>query len=190
MARIALFVIVPVWIGLAGCTAIAVDPHAGFPQVAQLVAERVGREIVQTPDLEEAPPPPEAIMTWLQDGLSADEAVQIALLNNRSLQALYTRLGVAQADLVQASLLHNPVVDAGSGFPLPRGIADLAFGVALDFIDFLYVPLRKRVALARFEETMLRIAAEVLDLTWRTQTAFYRHQANEQMLELRRQVAA
>jgi cobalt-zinc-cadmium efflux system outer membrane protein len=30
----------------------------------------------------------------------------------------------------------------------------------------------------------------VLDLAWRTQMVFYRHQANEQMLEMRRQVAA
>ncbi|MGH7966004.1 MAG: hypothetical protein ACRERD_30005, partial [Candidatus Binatia bacterium] len=46
------------------------------------------------------------------------------------------------------------------------------------------------MATAKFEETKLRVAAEVLDFAWRTQTAFSRHQANEQMLEMRRQVAA
>ena len=60
----------------------------------------------------------------------------------------------------------------------------------MDFIDFLYTPLRKRVAAAKFEETKLRVAAEVLDIVWRTRTAFYRHQANEQMMEMRRQVVA
>jgi cobalt-zinc-cadmium efflux system outer membrane protein len=126
----------------------------------------------------------------LKDGLSEHDAVQIALLNNRDLQALYARLGIAQADLVQASLLHNPVIDALTGFPVGGGIVDLSFGVAMDVIDLLYTPLRKRVAAARFEETKLRVAGEVLDVVWRTQTAFYHQQSNEQMLEMRRQVVA
>jgi cobalt-zinc-cadmium efflux system outer membrane protein len=167
-----------------------VDPRADFPQVSQLVTERAGKEVAWTPGTEEAPPALGAIAARLKDGLTEDAAVQIALLNNRNLQALYARLGIAQADLVQASLLHNPVVDAASGFPVGGGMIDLNFGIAMDFIDFLYVPLRKRVATARFEETKLRVAAEVLDLTWRTQRAFYQHQANQQMLEMRRQVVA
>jgi cobalt-zinc-cadmium efflux system outer membrane protein len=175
---------------LSGCTAVAVDPNAGFPQVSQLVTERAGKEVAWTPGVEETPPMLEVIDRRLKDGLSEDDAVQIALLNNRNLQALYAQLGIAQADLVQASLLHNPVVDAITGFPVGGGIVDLSFGVAMDFIDLLYVPLRKRVATAQFEETKLRVAAEVLDLAWRTQTAFYQYQANEQMLEMRRQVAA
>jgi cobalt-zinc-cadmium efflux system outer membrane protein len=132
----------------------------------------------------------EAIQARLKDGLSEDDAVQITLLNNRNLQALYARLGIAQADLVQASLLHNPVVDFTAGVPVSGGLVDLGFDAAMDFIDLLYTPLRKRVATAKFEETKLRVTAEVLDLAWRTQTAFYRHQANEQKLELRQQVVA
>lgn len=177
-------------VGLGGCSAVAVDPHAGFPQVSQLVSERAGQEITWIPGTEESPAALEPINARLKDGLSEPDAVQIALLNNRDLQALYTRLGIAQADLVQASLLHNPVIDALTGFPVGSGIVDLGFGAALDVIDLLYTPLRKRVAAAKFEETKLRVAAEVLDVVWRTQIAFYRHQASEQMLELHRQVVA
>jgi len=190
MKRLTLFCAVMLTAGPGGCTAIAVDPHAGFPEVSQFVTERAGKEVVWAPDAEEAPPALEVIKTRLKDGLSADDAVQIALLNNRDLQALYSRLGIAQADLVQASLLHNPVLDAAAGFPVGGGAVSLNPSVAIDFIDLLYTPLRKRVAVAKFEETKLRVTAEVLDLAWRTQTAFYRHQANEQMLEMRRQVAA
>ncbi|MBI3246109.1 MAG: TolC family protein [Deltaproteobacteria bacterium] len=185
-----LFFIVLAAAGLNGCTAIAVDPHAGFPQVSQLVNERVGQEIAWVPGPEEAAPVPTTISARLKKGLNETDSVQIALLQNRNLQALYTRLSIAQADLVQASLLHNPVVDLSSGFPVAGGVVDLGFGMAMDFIDLLYTPLRKRVATAQFEETKLRIAAEVLEVVWQTQTAFYRHQANEQMLELRHQVAA
>lgn len=185
-----LFCVVLTATGLSGCTAIAVDPHAGFPRVSQLVTERVGNEISWTPGPEETAPAAEALAVRLKNGLNETDAVQIALLQNRNLQALYTRLGIAQADLVQASLLHNPVVDLTTGFPVVGGVVDLGFGAAMDFIDFLYTPLRKRVATAQFEETKLRIAAEVLEVVWQAQTAFYRHQANAQRLELRRQVAA
>lgn len=190
MKRLVPFCIVIITTGLSGCAAVAVDPQAGFPEVSQLVNERVGQQITRTPDVEETPPALEAIRIQLQDGLREDEAVQITLRNNHELQVLYARLGIAQADLVQASLLHNPVVDVTTGFPVAGGIVDLSFGIAMDFIDLLYTPLRKRVAAAKFEEVKLRVAAEVLDFAWRTQTAFYQHQANEQMIEMRRQVAA
>jgi cobalt-zinc-cadmium efflux system outer membrane protein len=167
-----------------------VDPTAGFPQVSQLVQERIGKEVSWTSGTEESPAVREAVTSRLKDGLSEQDAVQIALLNNHDLQAIYTRLGIAQADLVQASLLHNPVIDALTGFPVGGGIVDLGFGAAIDVIDLLYTPLRKRVMAAKFAETKLRVTAEVLDVAWRTQTAFYRYQANEQMSELRRQVVA
>lgn len=190
MKRWSLAGLVLTTVGLGGCSAVAVDPQAGFPQVSHMVTARVGKDISRTPGVEETPSAQEATTTRVKDGLNEDAAVQIALLNNHELQALYARLGIAQADLVQASLLHNPVLDAAAGFPLSGGAVSLNPGIAIDFIDFLYTPLRTRVAAAKFEETKLRVAAEVLDVAWRTQTAFYRHQANEQMLEMRRQVAA
>lgn len=190
MDRVSYVCVLMLTVGFCGCSAVAVDPHAGFPQVSQLVSDRSGQEITWIPGVEESPVALEVINARLKDGLSEHAAVQIALLNNRDLQALYTRLGIAQADLVQASLLHNPVIDALTGFPVGGGIVDLGFGAAVDVIDLLYTPLRKRVTAAKFEETKLRVTAEVLDVVWRTQTAFYRHQANEQMLELRRQVVS
>ena len=89
MKRPALFCFVIMMAGLDGCAAVPVDPNAGFPQVSKLVRERAGKEIAWTPGTEEAPPAREAIETRLKDGLSEDDAVQIALLNNRDLYALY-----------------------------------------------------------------------------------------------------
>jgi hypothetical protein len=39
------------------------------------------------------------VRALLHDTLTADGAVQVALLNNRDLQALYAELGVAQAGM-------------------------------------------------------------------------------------------
>ncbi len=169
-----------------GCASVAVDPEAGFPGVAATVQERIDRRGVWSrgqADDESA----RAVAELLAGGLDADEAVQIALLNNRELQATYADLGVAQADLVQASLLHNPVLGVEAGFG--GGAVDLLFSLAVDVVDLFYVPLRKRAASADYEEAQLLAAGRVLDVAWTTGTTFYAHQADEQMLEMRRQIA-
>ena len=108
----------------------------------------------------------------------------MALLNNRELQAVYAELGVAQADLVQAGLLTNPVFDGAALFPVAGGPVKLDLSVAVRFLDIFYLPLRKRVAAARFEEAKLQVTGAVLDFAATVRAAFYRHQANEQRLEL------
>jgi cobalt-zinc-cadmium efflux system outer membrane protein len=45
----------------------------------------------------------------LEDGLSEDEAVAVALWNNAQFQADLTALGFARADLIEAEMLPNPV---------------------------------------------------------------------------------
>ena len=59
------------------------------------------------------------VESLLKRPLTADAAVQIALLNNRRLQAAYNELAVAEAELVQASLPPNPTFSlmriSGSG---------------------------------------------------------------------------
>src|SRR5690242_18874050 len=51
------------------------------------------------------------VRTLLATELTPEAAIQIALLNNRNLQAMYEDLSLAQADLVEAGLLKNPVFD-------------------------------------------------------------------------------
>jgi outer membrane protein, heavy metal efflux system len=120
--------------------------------------------------------------------LTVDEAVQIALLNNRRLQSVYSELGVAQADLVQAGLFKNPIFHTAVLFLQKGGRPELEIGADMNFLDVFYVPLRKRVAAARFEEAKLLVSGKVLDFAAHVRTAFYTHQANEQLLELRQTI--
>ena len=53
-----------------------------------------------------APLPPD---TSIEDGLTSQEAVAIALWNSPSFQATLADLGIVRADLVEAGLLRNPV---------------------------------------------------------------------------------
>ena len=172
--------------GAAGCA--SVDLSAGFPDVSTAVEQRTASVVVWNRGTDLDPEVAERARSLLHAKLTADAAVQLALLNNRDLQAMYADLGLAQADLVHAGLFKNPVLDAAVLFPLTGARPDLQLGVAVSLLDALYVPLRKRVAAARFEEAKLRVTGGVLDFAAQVRAAFYIHQADEQAVELRQTI--
>jgi len=171
---------------LTGCTTF--DQRAGFADLSAAVQDRSGLRLAWNLGTELEAQVAEEVRGLLAGKLTAETATQIALLNNRDLQALYAELGVAQADLVQAGLLENPIFDLSATFPLEGGDPDLELGVALGFLNIFYMPLRKRVAEAQFEAAKLRVTGEVLDFAARVRAAFYRHQANAQMVDLLRAI--
>jgi outer membrane protein, heavy metal efflux system len=173
-------------LGLTGCA--SVDLSAGFPEVGAAVEERASTRIVWNQGTELDQEAAEQVRSLLRRKLTVDDALQVAMLNNRDLQTIYADLGLAQADLVQAGLFKNPVLDAAILFPLSGVRPDLQLSVIVNLLDALYVPLRKRVAAAQFEEAKLRVTGAVLDFTAQVRRAFYVHQANEQLVELRRTI--
>jgi cobalt-zinc-cadmium efflux system outer membrane protein len=172
---------------LTGCTTVSLN--AGFSDVSALVEERAGLKAFWNNGTDLDKEAGEKLASLLKNKLTVDDAVQIALLNNRELQANYADLGVAQADLVQAGLLNNPIFDGAIKWATPGGgKPDLELAVVMNFLDIIYLPLRKRVAVARFEETKTRVSGMVLDFAARVRTAFLLYQANQQMLELRQTI--
>src|SRR5919108_238279 len=169
------------------CTSIAIN--AGFDDVRATVEDRSKLTIFWNNGSDLDKQATEKLSSLLKGKLTADHAVQIALLNNRDLQALYLELGIAQADLVQAGLLRNPIFDGSVLFPVRGGgRPDLELSVVMNFLDIFYVPLRRRVAAARFEEVKTQVTGAVLDFAGRIRTAFFLHQANAQLLELRQSI--
>jgi len=172
---------------LNGCASVALN--AGFDEVKATVEERAAIKIYWNNGTDLDKEAAEKLGSLLKDKLTVDDAVQIGLINNRELQAVYSDLGVAQADLVQAGLLNNPIFDGAIKWATPGGgKPDLELAVVMNFLDIIYLPLRKRVAAARFEEAKTRVSGMVLDFAARVRTAFLTHQANQQMLELRQTI--
>jgi cobalt-zinc-cadmium efflux system outer membrane protein len=172
---------------LNGCATVTLN--AGFTDVSALVEERGGGKLFWNNGTELDREAAEKLESLTRNKLTDNDAVQIALLNNRELQAVYADLGIAQTDLVQAGLLSNPIFDGAIKWPTPGGgKPELELAVVMNFLDIFYLPLRKRVAAARFEEAKTRVSGIALDFAGRVRTAFFSHQANEQMLELRQSV--
>ncbi len=168
-------------VGLGGCT--TTSPDGAFDEVAQTVGKRSGKRVAWNRDAQEIAPTKAEIRKLLSRTLTASSAVQIALLNNRRLQATYAELGIAQADLAQATRLPNPIVDGSITFT-DDGVTNLAFGGALKVIEILYIPLKKRVAASQLEEVKLRVATQVLGVASETHLAFIDYQSSQQLVAL------
>src|ERR1700760_4699136 len=96
-----------------GCAA----SPASFDRVQSKVAERTGRRVEWNRDRAEAGRLEQEVSSLLRRPLTAERAVQLALLNNRDLQARFEELGIAQANLVEAGLLTNPSFGLSVRFP-------------------------------------------------------------------------
>lgn len=171
---------------LGGCA--TVQPRESFPQVERAVSERTGYRVHWNDGTDADQAVAAQVETVLAKPLDADAAVQVALLNNRNLQATYEELGVAQADLVAAGLLRNPVFDGGLLFHEGGGTPTIELGVAFDFLDVFFIGLRKNLAAAQLEAAKANVTAAVLDMAGDVKVAFYDMQAADQTVELRRQV--
>ncbi len=166
---------------ITGCKT---SPQAGFDDVQKTVNNRTGQSIQWPQTSAESQKADAAVAQALQTNLSADAAVQIALLNNRSLRATLEEIGISRADLLQASLLHNPQFFASYRLPdRPPPGADSEYSLADDFLDVLLLPLKKKVAAIQFERTKLRVSHETLQLVADVKSAFYTVQARRQLLK-------
>src|SRR5688572_3888633 len=95
--------LVPIAVALLGGCA-SVPREAGFGDVQKTLAERSALRVHWNQGTEADRAVAERIGSLLAAPLTADAAVEVAVLNNRRLQAVYEELSVAQGDLIQAGL--------------------------------------------------------------------------------------
>lgn len=170
---------------LIGCAALLpgcaqVKPQADFGLARQLTMDRTGAVAVYDPDA--AGPSLDEIAEMLGDGLSVDEAVRLALLNNRRLQAEFMAIGVARADVVQAGLLSNPTLGLSAQFPEGGGRSNIQASLAQNIADLWQIPKRQKAADATLEETILRVANAAATLFHQTRIDYYQAKAAEELL--------
>jgi len=88
---------------VAGC---GVEFSHDRPYVADGIEDRTGHGLGPAAKPGEFSLPPDVCV---EDGLSDDEAVALALWNNAQFQADLASLGFARADLIEANMLPNPI---------------------------------------------------------------------------------
>jgi len=155
---------------LLGCATVKTDEE--WSQFKKTSRERTGHELLWEQSEGEEASIRKEITEILADGLSRDEAVRIALLNNRILQSTFEEIGISKSDLVQAGLFRNPSIAALFRFPLDGGSTNIdAIGI-FSLSDFWQIPFRKKVAAAQLEMSMMRVNQMVLDTAAEAKRAF------------------
>jgi outer membrane protein TolC len=171
---------------LAGCVGVA--PDGGFGAVAASTRERIGAEPRIARDEAAVRALQQEVRAMLAGPLDMDGAVRIALLNNPGLQASYWRVGIAQADLVQASRLRNP----GLAFKRVGGGGDIEIerSLTFDLVGMLTMPLAATMEARRFEQVKLDVAYAIEQHAAQTRRAWVEAVAASQALDYARQVDA
>lgn len=142
---------------LASCVSVPRD--AGVSDVQRAVAERGAPEVAW--NAQPATTDHERIAAMLQDELTPDEAVAIAMLNNPRLQVTLAELGIARADLIEASTITNPVFEFEIRFP-GEPYRPYELRLAQSLIDLIQLPRRRAMGRAAFDAAQLRVSSEVL----------------------------
>lgn len=171
---------------LGGCATFSQD--GGFDSVAQMTQKRLDKEVKPLRSKTDAIAVDARIKSLLSAPLTADSAIQIALLNNRGLQAGYAELGIAEADLVQAGRLQNPGFDFKRVTQGPDTMIERTFVV--NALNLILMPQINRLERQRFESAQLRVADQVLHLAADTRKAYFESVAARQAVVYAGQVNA
>src|SRR5437773_6427663 len=131
---------------LGGCGTFSAD--GGLNAVQTLATERFGPQAKIPAKGSDDGAAASAIHEILAKPLGADEAVQLALLNNAQLKASVAELGFAEADLVQASRLRNPRFTYSNRQSSDATTIDRT--VMLNVVAMLMMPLAQKVAARQF----------------------------------------
>jgi outer membrane protein TolC len=167
-------------LALSGCASFL--PDSGMGVVSDVAHQTIGKDVALVRSADDAERAEAGVKHLLGRTLSADAAVQIALLSNKGLQAAYNELALAETDLVQQSLPPNPV------FSISRiagdGASELERQVVGDILALATLPFRSEIARERFRQAQLRAGLETLRLAADVRRGYFRAVAANEMVML------
>ena len=135
---------------LLGALAACAPRDAGFGSLAVLLQQRAGLD-AEWRQLSPDPVADQIVTDLLVQPIGPDQAVDIAIMKNADLQARFEDLGIARAQLVDASLPPNIEFDGDIGSFADNRRSDFGFAATLNLRNLLFLPLRRGVARAGLE---------------------------------------
>ncbi len=168
---------------LGGCASFSRD--GGFDAIESATRTHIQKDVAWPRDDAARERVQGRVDALLEKPLSADDAVQIALLNNPGLQAALNNLGIAESDWVAAQRLPNP------GFSIGRSTrgSEIEWERSLHFnlARLLTMPMRADIEQRLFEQTRRNLTLEVLRLASDTRKAWIAAVAANESAQIQRQ---
>lgn len=169
---------------LSACASFS--PDGGFGHVAQETQRHLGVTPHYQRSEQRADAVQERLAELLSRPLSMNEAVEVALLNHRGLQARYANLGISEAELVRAGRLPNPSFSFGrlSG----NGGVEYERAVMFDVLGLLTMPWSKELARQAHVQAQWQAVDDTLVLATQVKQAYVEAVAAQALLTYQTQV--
>jgi len=169
---------------LCGCATFSKD--GGFDSVSTDTRAYLHEEVRWARTEEERGKDDRQVAELLAHTLSAEDAVQIALLNNRRLQASFEQLGISEAALVQSGRLPNP------RFTLRHASAaaqyDIEETLSFNVLSLFTLPYAHDIEKRRFAQVQSAAVITVVQLANDTRRAFFAEVAARESVHYLEQV--
>ncbi|MBI1203721.1 MAG: TolC family protein [Rhodopseudomonas sp.] len=163
---------------LAACQTLS--PDGGMSVTSDFTRQQLGKDTVAIRNADDASAVRARVRHLIKRPLTADNAVQIALLSNRGLQASYNELGIAEAVMVADSRPPNPKLSLSR---LSGADLEIERRIVIDILDLATLPARAQIAQDRFRQAQLRAAGETVRVAGEARRAFYSAVASQQLAE-------
>lgn len=173
-------------LGLGGCAGFSKD--GGFDPVAAQTRAQLNQDVRWARTAEEAAKSGAQAAALLAHALSADDAVQIALLNNRGLQASFEELGISEADLVQSGRLPNPRFTLRHAGAAPQ--YDIEQTLTFNVLSLITAPYAHDIEKRRFAAAQSAAVVAVVRLADETRRAYFAAVAARESARYSQQVQA
>lgn len=170
---------------LASCVSVRND--SGIDAVERSLAQRGLGGVAWNATPSSANDPRVAAM--LGGELRPEQAVAVALVNSPRLQVTLAELGIARAELIEASTIANPLLELELRYP-GEPYHPYELRLAQTLVDLVQLPRRRTLGRAAFETAQLRVSAEVLRFAADVRSAWYDAVASEQQAALSRTTLA
>lgn len=165
---------------LSGCASFS--PDGGMSVVSDMTTGAIGEQVIKIRSEDDAAAATARVADLLSRTMTADTAVQIALLNNRGLQAAYNELGISEAMMVEASLPPSPVITL-SRLVQPSSL-ELEAQILQNVLSLLTLPRRREIAEDRFFQAQKRAVEQTLKVAADARRAYYRAVAANELVKL------
>lgn len=171
---------------LTGCASVSSDQ--GVNRVNEEAGSFTGGKLALVRTQDERDQRAQTAQALLAQPLGQQEAIQLALVNSASLQALLAQGWAESADVAQVGRIANPIFS----FERMRAGPELEVARALSFglLDLLTLPYRYGVATRLIEQSQLRLTSDVVDQVIQVRQAWVRAVVAQQSLNYAKQVYA
>ena len=157
-------------LALGACATFSED--GGFGAVQQVTKERLGQDAKWQRSDADREAVARIVREKLAAPLTAEDAVQIALINNPGLQATYAELGIVEADVVAAGRLPSiHIASLKTKYGGETVKVEQAIGIGV--VELLTLPLRYRFESTRFELAQAEVARQTLAIAHETRRAWF-----------------